>query len=239
MQLELLRSTLRAFSSDLQSGWSSGLEPLYQTISSWQTAWPPANADEIGATVEAALQNDKTRTYWQGHAYFPKEALIKLDDYSPSMINLAFGRLFNEAEELGSRFSGFVFYLDEVLEEMRRTVLHRAPTTHYHDDYRAPSLYCLCRFPATHAYFEADIYLQALRFLRAPNPGPIADPSRFAKSTKVIMTFLAQEPAFAKADAARRLAQHRNPLLPKSYEGTCALAASEYFRWLNSNRAKH
>ncbi len=234
MQLDLLRQSITGFARDLDAGWSSGLEPLYETVAHWQAHWPPPSPDELSPTLDQCLSNAQTRAFWQGHAYFPKESLLALAAYSPAMVNLAFGRLFNEAEDLAARYSGFVFYLDEVLEELRRhqPVRSRGMITHHHADYRAASLYCACRFPATHAYFEADVYQHALKALKAPNVGSVADASRFAKSVKVVWTFMHKDETFVKTQGARFAGTHRNPLHAASYRGDCAVVVSEYFRWV-------
>ena len=234
MQLNVLRESITAFSRDLNAGWASGLEPLYETVAHWQAAWPPATPADLAPTLDAALANQQTRAFWQGHAYFPKESLLTLATYAPEMVNMAFGRLFNASEELAARYSGFVFYLDEVLEEYRRhqPIRSRGMITHHHADYRAPSLYCACRFPATEAYFESEVYLRSLRILKAPNVGSVADASRFAKSVKVVWTFLQKDETFVKTQIARFAETHRNPLHVASYRGDCALVVSEFFRWL-------
>jgi len=225
MQLAILKDSLAEFFSALNSGWESGLEPLYETISTWQEAWPPTTAGELSKTLNVALSNQTTRAFWQGHAYFPKEVMIQFADFAPDMTNMAFGRLFNEEVELGDRFRGFNFYLDEVLGELRRQDLKKAPSTHYHDDNRAPSLYCTCRFPSTHAYFEHDVYRNALLVLKAREVDSVVDASRFAKTVKVVSTFIGKEEAYGKA--------HLKRLKSADFKQPAALLASEYFRFLS------
>ncbi len=234
MQLDLLRQSITAFGRALDQSWSSGLEPLYETIAHWQAHWPPPTSTELVSTLDACLSNHQTRAFWQGHAYFPKEALLTLAGYSPEMLNLAFGRLFNESEDLANRYSGFVFYLDEVLEEFRRhqPVRGRGLITHHHADYRAVSLYCACRYPATHAYFEAEVYVRVLKAMRAPSVGTVADASRFAKTVKVVQTFMGKDESFVAAQAGRFARTHRNPLHTDSYSEPSALVVSEWMRWV-------
>ena len=233
MQLAILKASISAFERDLSAGWRSGLEPLYETVAAWQAHWPPASPADLASTLDACLSNSQTRAFYQGHAYYPKEALLELCAVSPEMVNLAFGRLFREGEDLGDRFAGFVHYLDEVLAELRRHRPHTKRNTHYHADYRAPSLYCACRLPATHAYFEADAYLSALRHLRAKDIGTVAEPTRFAKTVRVVTTFLAKEAAFAKTQA-RRLERGTDVFVGGDpWRGESALAASEFFRWVS------
>ena len=232
MQVDLLRQSLSAFLRDLRTGWRSGLEPLYETVAAWQTHWPPPTPADLPATLDACLANTQTRAFYQGHAYYPKEALLDLSRASPEMVNLAFGRLFRDGEDLGDRFAAFVHHLDEVLAEIRRARPHTKFNTHHHDDFRAPSLYCACRLPGTHAYFEADTYQTALRKLNAKNVGAIAGPSRFAKTVKVVMTFAKKDAAFAKTQDARADPTSRLFLGPDSYTEESALLASEYFRHL-------
>ena len=233
MQLDLLRQSLSDFFRDLQAGWRSGLEPLYETVAAWQAHWPPPTPAALPATLDAALTNSQTRAFYQGHAYYPKEALLQLAETAPEMVNLAFGRLFREGEDLGDRFAAFTHYLDEVLGEVRRVHPRTKFNTHHHDDYRAPSLYCACRHPATHAYFEADVYLGALRALRAKDVGTVADPTRFAKTVKVIMTFARKEAACAKTQDARRDPTSPIYLGAGAYLEPSALLASEYFRYVS------
>ena len=231
MQVAVLRETVAAFGEALASGYDAGLAPLYQTIAHWRAAWPPASPADLPDVLDAALANDRTRAFWSTRAYFPKEVLLELARFSPEAINLAFGRLFDERADLGDRLSAFVFVLEEVFAEYRRGLpshARRAHPTHYHADYRAPSLYCALRHPATHAYLEPDVYLAALRALRAPDVGPVADPSRFAKSVRVAMTFLGRD------DGVR--AGHEARLSPGDYPEPSALLASEYFRFLADAR---
>lgn len=229
MQLTILKDTLQLFFNALAQGWVTGLEPLYETIPSWQEAWPPASPSNLSSTLDKALTNQQTRAFWQGHAYFPKEVIIQFATFAPDMTNMAFGRLFNEEVELGDRFHGFNFYLDEVLGELRRQDLKKAPSTHYHDDYRAPSLYCLCKYPATHAYFEHDVYRKALLVLKARDVDSVVDATRFAKTVKVVNTFVAKEDAYVRT--------HLKRLNAIDYKESCALIASEYFRFLESEIA--
>ena len=231
MQVAALRETVAEFGRALAAGYESGLAPLYESITHWQAAWPPQQAADLPVVLDAALRNSRSRVYWNTRAYLPKEVLLELAAFAPEVINMAFGRLFNESTELGERLSGFVFYLDEAFEEMRRSRRHtrRAHPSHYHADYRAPSLYCALRLPATHAYFEPTVYLSALRRLRAPNIEPVADASRFAKSVRVAMTFLGRDEGVGDA--------HRARLLPGDYTGTSALLASEYFRFLADDKS--
>ncbi len=226
MQLAILNDTLRLFFEALDKGWETGLEPLYETISTWQEAWPPSSPSALATTLDAALSNQQTRAYWQGHAYFPKEVMMQFAEFAPDMTNLAFGRLFNEEVELGDRFRGFNFYLDEVLGEMRRQDLKKAPSTHYHDDNRAPSLYCLCRYPSSHGYFEHDVYRNALLVLKARNVESVVDATRFAKTVKVVNTFVRKDEAYNKI--------HLKRLKKADYKEPTALIASEYFRFLES-----
>ena len=225
MQVSLLRESLTSFAGALAGGWSSGLEPVYGAIASWQSNWPPASPEGLPAALEASLQSARSRALWQGHAYAPKEVVVELARFAPEMMNLAFGRLF-AADDVGldDRLRQFNFYLDEVAAEWRRAHPARTLSTHYHDDYRAPSLYAACRHPATHAYFEGEHYLAALRVLRARDVGAVAEPARFAKSVKVVMTFAAKTEGLAAADLSRRR--------DDEYRATAATLASEYFRFL-------
>ena len=229
MQLAILNDTLKQFFDALAQGWETGLEPLYETISTWQDAWPPTSPSALSATLDAALSNQQTRAFWQGHAYFPKEVMMQFADFAPDMTNMAFGRLFNEEVDLGDRFRGFNFYLDEVLGEMRRLDLKKVPSTHYHDDNRAPSLYCACRYPSTHGFFEHDVYRNALLLLKARDVGSVVDATRFAKTVKVVNTFVRKEEAFVKV--------HLKRLKKTDFKEPAALVASEYFRFLESEIA--
>ena len=227
MQVAALRETVEQFGGALSRGYETGLEPLYQTVTNWQAAWPPATPADLGAVLDRALTNDRSRAYWATEAYFPKEVLLEMADFAPEALNMAFGRLFNPGVELGDRLSGFVFYLDEIHAELQRAAPSHARkrhATHYPADYRAPSLYCALRYPATHAYLEPEVYLRALGRLKAPKVGPVADPTRFAKSVKVAMAFLAKD--------ERALEAHAERLRPGDYAEPCALLASEYFRFL-------
>ena len=224
MQLSLLRSSLDAFAEALRGGYASGLEALYESIDPWQAAWPPTSPGALPSTLDAALANDRTRAFWQGHAYLPKETLIALAEHNPEGVNLAFGRLFNTDLDLGSRYRGFTFYLDELLEELRRAKGPAAPPTHYHDDYRAPSLYCALRYPDTDAYFESDVYARALTYLRAPNVSTAPDPERFEKTVRVVRTFMGAHEALWAA--------HTRRLTDSDYREPSALLVSEYFRYL-------
>ena len=236
MKLDALTATLGAFRESLDRGWSSGLEGLYEAVAAWQAAWPPPTPADLPATLARALESSRTRAFWQGQAYFPKEALIELSAFAPEVVNLAFGRLFNRELPLGRRFGGFVDYLDEVSAERTRVgSSRRQPTTHYHDDLRAPSLYCACRYPATDAYFEPEPYLASLRHLRAPGVGTFAEPDRFEKSVRVVLAFINKDAAFAKTQAARLEPSHRNALPAGAYREPSALIVSEYFRWLTSD----
>lgn len=232
MQVAVLRDTISAFAKALHDGYESGLEPLYETIPHWAAAWPPATPERLPEVLDAALTNTRSRVYWNTRAYFPKEALLEMARFAPDMLNMAFGRLFAADVDLGDRLSGFVFYLDEIFGELRRHApshARKTHVTHYHGDYRAPSLYCALRFPETHAYLEPDVYLQALAVLKAPNVGPVAEASRFAKSVRVVRNFLGKEPMVAAAHAQR--------LRPGDYDGPAALLVSEYFRFLASAHA--
>ena len=233
MQVSILRESLGAFERDLAAGWRSGLEPLYETIAAWQAHWPPPTPADLPATLDACLANSQTRAFYQGHAYYPKEALLELAAVSPEMVNLAFGRLFGEADDLGDRYAAFVHYLDEVLAELRRRRPQTKLNTHHHDDYRAPSLYCACRRPATHAYFEPAPYLATLRKLRARDVGTVADPTRFGKTVKVVVTFLGKEAAFAKTQARRLEPGGRIFVGGEPWRGESALVVSEFFRWVS------
>jgi len=226
MKVSVLRDGAAAFRDALRKGWTSGLEALYETVPHWQAAWPPATPADLPTTIEAALQNSRTRGFWQGHAYYPKEAVIALAKREPDMLNLAFGRLFNSDLDLAQRYSQFVYYLDESLEEFRRANRVAAPPTHYHDDYRMPSLYCCLHSPATHAYFEHEVYQKALTTLEARDISPAPDPERFAKSTKVAMTFLGNTDGWWEA--------HTGRLIDGDYREVSALSASEFFRFLAS-----
>ena len=232
MQLNLLREQLAGFVRALGSGWRSGLEPLYETVAAWQAHWPPPTPADLPQTLDACLSNTQDRSFYQGHAYYPKDALLKLAASAPEMVNLAFGRLFNESEELGDRYGAFVHYLDEVLGEVRRQAPGSKFNTHHHDDYRAPSLYCACRHPATHAYFEADAYLATLRAVRAKDIGTVADATRFAKTVKVVLTFLSKEEGFAKTQTARLERGSAHFVGGDPYRKPCALVASEFFRFV-------
>ena len=88
------------------------------------------------------------------------------------------------------------------------------------------------RYPATDAYLEPDTYLTALSRLRAPQVATFAEPDRFEKTVRVVLTFMAKDPAFAKTRASRLAPTHRNALPPEAYREDCALVVSEYFRWL-------
>ena len=226
MQLSILQASLSDFAVALSRGWASGLEPLYETVGHWQDAWPPGAPDELAATLDRALANSTSRAFWQGHAYDPKAVLLQFAGFAPEVLNMAFGRLFSEKEDLGGRLRGFVFYLDEILGELRRKRPLKAPPTHYHDDYRAASLYCALRFPQSHAYLEAERYLQALKLLKARDVGTVADPDRFAKTVKVIGVFVAKTDGLREAHTERT---RHTAAYPDS-----ALLASEYIRFLTA-----
>ncbi len=230
MQLDLLREHLDAFVGALAGGYQTPLTHLYESIALWQNEWPPTGVSELAPTLERAIGNTQTRRLWQGHAYFPKEVLLELTRHSPEMINLALAQLFDEKAELGDRFSKFNFVLDQMLDDVRRTRPLKAPVTHYHDDYRAPSLYTTLRLPATHAYFEPGSYLAALGRLRAPDVGRVADAGRFAKSVRVINTFLAKDERMPHA--------HLGRLESTDYRGPAALLASEFFHFLSTEKGK-
>lgn len=224
MQLQLLRDGLDQFADSLNQGYDTGLAALYESIQPWQQVWPPATPSDLAKTLEDALHNTRSRSYWQGHAYQPKEVLVTLARANPEGVNLAFGRLFNRSLSLGERYSGFVYYLDEMLREWQRDQGPQAAQIHHHDDYRAPSLYCALRFPEEDAYFESEVYAAALRKLRAPNVSPAPDPDRFEKTVRVIGNFMDKHESLQAAHARR--------LTNADYSKTCRLLVSEFLRYL-------
>ena len=230
MQVDALRGGLADFASALRNGWVSGLEPAYEAAAAWRRSWPPAGDDALADALDTALASTRSRALWQGHAYDPKGALIALTRFQAPTVRQAFGRLFSRELDLGARLRGFTHYLDELTAEYRRAHPDRSFPTHYHDDYRAPSLYCFLRYPGTDAYLEPGVYLAAMRRLRARDLGPVADPERFAKSVRVVLTFAARTEGLAQAHAARLAPEDDASDLP-------ALLASEFFRFLEDGTA--
>ena len=221
MKLDTLTQSLELFLRDLTLGYSSGLESIYDVIGNWQEHWPPVSAQDLSSKLENCLQSQRSRSLWQGHAYYPKEAILKLADFSPDLMLAAFARLFSEDLPLDERFRHFVYYCDEALGEWQRTQPLKALDIHYQSDYRAPSLYTCARLPATHAYYEAELYRKSMELLSVKDIGPLPDPARFHKSVQVILKFMRKSSGFEEA------LQHPRASIKR---GDHALLVSEYFR---------
>ncbi len=224
MQLQRIQERLAGFKNHLQSPTAQYWLHLWESQQIFQTRWD-ADAPDIRATYDAALDSPVTRRLWSRENYAPKQMMLIFAELAPDMVRVAFQDLFNENKDIEVRLDRFVYYCDELLSAYKGQTNRPAWNRHFHDDdYAIISLYLAFRYPDRYAPYRHAAFVEMLRQLAAANLPRSNDPARWFKVARTLYGFMQKD--------TELLSLHQQRLLPdRHYTGSSLLLAYEFCLW--------
>jgi hypothetical protein len=193
----------------------------WETVANWQQHWNPQAADPA-AMLDQALQNSESRRLWQTESWQPKAMMQRFWQTDATMVRALYDDLFNETKTIEGRVSRFIFGLDTLLADYKRTHATRIENNHYHSDYRLIAWYLACQYPDTYAApYDFEVFATALQRLGARDLPQNNDPVRYFKVCRTLMTFLEKDPTVAQA-----MQRHLSP--KRHFNGKSLLLAADF-----------
>ncbi len=224
MQLRRIQEQLARFKNHLQSPLAQHWLYLWESQFIFQTHWD-ADALDIRAVYDAALNSPVTRRLWSRENYAPKQMMLAFAELAPDLVRAAFQDLFNENKDIEVRLDRFLYHCDELLRAYKNQVKRPAWNRHFHDDdYAIVSLYLAFRYPDRYAPYGHAAFVEMLRQLAAADLPRANDPARWFKVARTLYSFMRKD--------AELIDLHQKRLLPnKHYTGDSLLLAYEFCLW--------
>ena len=162
-------------------------------LSNYQDNWNIENLDFLSMFNQSFKSAISTRL-WKTDNFYPLEVMKDFIQYEKEIMRSLFRDLLDESKSVDGRIQRFVFYCDQLLEEIReRGKLH---PSHYHDNYYMPSLYLSMEHPDKYWFYDIELFRKSLIQLGDLNPPPSHDLNRYYKVTNLFNNLLLNNDLF-------------------------------------------
>jgi hypothetical protein len=220
MKLHLLESLIDRFLEyQVRSGHTAWYLP-HSIVHHFHEVWNRDDNLSLAERYSLALKSDISQRWWKREHYHPKEIMLKLIEADAELATLAFKDLFNDTASLEGRYSRFVFYAEELLNEYKRK--HpRDIETHHHQDVSIVSLYLAGRFPEKYILYPGlEAFQSFMRKVESPDYPSVDDIHRYMKVAMIVHKFLLKNPSYPALEISRTESSHKVKFLPLqlSYE---------------------
>jgi hypothetical protein len=208
MKLEILQSSIIAFTHLLKSREGSLHHYTYDVLENFRKTWT-FDTEDFAGMYDRSLQSDVTRRWWKRDPYRPKEMMLVLIKSEERYAREAFKELFNESTNIENRVDKFIFYCDELLRMYKRANPKSIENNHYQDS-TIISLYLSGMYSDRYTIYPGrSIFNAALRTLQARQNSDKDDLVRFFKLCQTLYHYLMKDTTILQMIAdGLRPAQH-------------------------------
>ncbi|NNE29189.1 MAG: hypothetical protein HKN16_06110 [Saprospiraceae bacterium] len=191
MQLEILKSLIRRFESQLNSLDLEDLQILLDIQNQWRKHWDLESADFL-LMYEKSLDSKISRKFWKSQDGDAKKMLQDLGRMDPEFSRRTFRSLFDKQKELSKRISSFQFGLEVQMEEFKTRNRTSILTRHLHEDTFLPMLYISLENPEEVAPYFHHSFMEFMKEVRAKPEYEHVDVERYKKVLRTINHFLSK-----------------------------------------------
>lgn len=189
MQLDKLKESIEEYKQILQSpDYEPGLK--WAATKQFQDQWKLLFTD-LPAMYDKSINDKFVELFWDHRVIHPKAAMRILIAYQPEQAEAMFRDLLNENDAVERRIGRFLFMLDALLSDYKRS--HENLNNHLHDGLKMISVYLSFAYPEQYAIFDYPPFETLMKRLGVANvPGP-NDLERYTKILKNINRFLLED----------------------------------------------
>ena len=220
MKLHLLENLIGRFLEfHIRSGDTSWYLP-HSIVNRFHEVWNREDDLTLSEKYGLALKSDISQRWWKRDHYHPKEIMLKLIDADPELATLAFKDLFNETASLEGRYSRFVFYSEELLNEYKRK-FPRDIESYHHQDVSIVSLYLAGMYPDKYVLYPGlEAFQSFIKKVESPDFPSVDDINRYMKVAMIVHKFLLKNPSYPAFLNLRTETSHKVKFIPlqASYE---------------------
>ena len=191
MNLTTIRETIGNFSKHLSAQRLCDIDWLYEK-QSLLCPYDTLNADNIEGWAQLLFTSDHTQRYWQRPNHRPAELLKALIKFDADMVSTAFRDLFDEQRDLEGRVDRFKFYMEEIIQRIRRNSRSFIESWH-HQDNSIISFYLMIQFPNDYIYYTRSLHENAVTKLGAKPLKAEEDFVRYQKMAKTLHQFIIKD----------------------------------------------
>ncbi len=174
---------------------------------------------------DASISDRFVQRFWGNRYEHPKAAMLKLVAYQPEQAESMFRALLNEDELLERRIGKFLFMLDDLLSDYKRT--HEDLNNHLHDGFKMISVYLSFQYPEKYPLFDYKVFSELMRKLGATNIPQINEFDRYIKVLKNINLFIQKDEEL--------LAIHKKRIVQPDFFQEDSLLLAQDFVWCCGN----
>lgn len=224
MQLDKLKTAIKEYKQIIQSpDYEPGLK--WAATKQFQDHWKLMFTD-LSTMYKNSINNQFIQQFWNHRVIHPKAAMEILISYQPEQTEVMFRDLLNEEDVVERRIGRFLFMLDALLSDYKRS--HENLNNHLHDGLKMISVYLSFAYPTQYALFDYPPFETLMKRLGVANlPGP-NDLERYTKILQNINRFLQED-----QEVQELLSPHLNR--PDFYKGAGLLIAQD-FVWCTGNQ---
>lgn len=227
MQVPKLKGLIEAYQEWLATPDAHHKVHYWETQQYWQTHWD-ADSDDWHPMFKVCLNNTTSRRQWKREAYTPKEVMLVFIELDPDFVRSMFYDLFNEEKGVLARADRFVFYCEQLWDQLRRARPKSKFLGHHHDDnYGIISLYLSSQYPSLYAPYNAAAQRHFLQQVGAANIPLAGDFERHVKLMRTLYNFLSKEEQI--------MALHQERLDDRHYQGESLLLAYDFVHFVKRN----
>ena len=196
MKLHLLEALINRFlENQLLKNDPSWIFP-HSLVAHFHKMWTPGDVLPLVERLEIVMQSQISQRWWKRDNYRPKELILRLVKMDEELAVIAFKDLANDAASLEGRISRFQFYMEELLQMMRRNNTRDIETDHYQDASMI-SLYIAGWFPEKYSLYPGlQSFASFCRQVGSPDIPVVDDLPRYEKVANIIYKYLQQNNAF-------------------------------------------
>jgi hypothetical protein len=216
MVLDIIQQELKNYKEHI-------ISPNYRELYKWkalktfQEHW---NIDHNNflEMYDASLRSEHTDNLWANPHWYPKAVMLRFIKHDAERVREMFRKLYDESKPIGERVDRFVYDCEQMIKEVfeyDKKMIH-----HFHDSFRAVSLYLAFRYPDKYAIYkftEFKIFMERVRAKDTPGSG---EHERFLQVVKTIYKILLKDNELMEI--------HRKLLTDNCYKGDTLMLAQDF-----------
>ncbi len=228
MQLDKLKTAIEEYKTVLQSpDYTPGLK--WAATKQFQDHWKLLFTD-LPSMYDKSINDKFIEGFWGHRVIHPKAAMLSLITYQPEQIEVMFRDLLNEQDVVERRIGRFLFMLDGLLSDYKRT--HENLNNHLHDGLKMISVYLSFAFPDRYALFDYPPFEVLMRRLGVVNLPESNDLERYTKILRNMNRFLLQD-----QEVMDLLKPHIER--PDFYQGESLLVGQDFVWWIGGDEREY
>ena len=175
---------------------SKGLDEIKlwdDCLYNYQESWDMDQLD-FRSNFKQSFKSTISTRLWKGDNFYPIDVMMDFIEYEKEIIRSLFRDLYDETKSVDGRMQRFVFYCDQLINEIRDR--GKIYPTHYHENYYMPSLYLSMEYPDKYWFYDIEIFGKAIIQLGDQRPLPAHDIERYYKILNLLNNLLVKEDSF-------------------------------------------